>query len=108
LHPEKKNDAAFKAFNEAFKAKTGAWPIYPVYHMAQAFSALQTAYDKAIKANGGNWPTREQVVDAAGGTEFATGFGRPVRADRGQPGPGSPAGRRANPFPATTSSCSTT
>ena len=45
--------------------------------MAQAFSALQAAYDKAIKANGGNWPTREQVVDAAAGTEFATGFGRP-------------------------------
>jgi branched-chain amino acid transport system substrate-binding protein len=78
LHPEKKNDPAFKAFNEAFKAKTGAWPIYPVYHMAQAFTALQTAYDKAIKANGGNWPTREQVVDATAGIEFATGFGRPV------------------------------
>ena len=53
LHPEKKNDPAFKAFAEEFKAKTGAWPIYPVYHMAQAFKALQTAYDKAIKANGG-------------------------------------------------------
>ena len=78
LHPEKKNDPAFKAFNEAFKAKTGAWPIYPVYHMAQAFKALQTAYDKAIKANGGNWPTREQVIDATVGTEFATGFGRPI------------------------------
>jgi branched-chain amino acid transport system substrate-binding protein len=78
LHPEKKNDTAFKAFNEAFKAKTGAWPIYPVYHMAQAFKALQTAYDKAIKSNGGNWPTREQVVDATVGTEFATGFGRPI------------------------------
>ena len=46
--------------------------------MAQAFAALQAAYDKAIKANGGNWPTHEQVVDAAAGTEFATGFGRPV------------------------------
>src|ERR1700760_4467477 len=78
LHPEKKNDAAFKAFNEAFKAKTGSWPIYPVYHRPRAFSALQTAYDKAIKAKGGNWPTHEQVVDAAAGAEFATGFGRPV------------------------------
>jgi branched-chain amino acid transport system substrate-binding protein len=46
--------------------------------MAQAFTALHTAYDKAIKANGGNWPTREQVVDATAGTEFATGFGRPI------------------------------
>ena len=78
LHPEKKDDAAFKAFNQAFKTKTGAWPIYPVYHMAQAFSALSGAYDKAIKANGGKWPTREQVIDAAAGLEFATGFGRPV------------------------------
>ncbi len=77
LHPERKNDAAFKAFNDAFKARTGAWPIYPVYHMYQAFSALQTSYDKAIKANGGKWPTREQVIDAAGGTEFQT-WGRPV------------------------------
>jgi branched-chain amino acid transport system substrate-binding protein len=46
--------------------------------MAQAFTALHTAYDKAIKANGGNWPTREQVVDATAGTDFATGFGRPI------------------------------
>lgn len=77
LHPEMKKDAAFKAFNEAFKAKTGAWPIYSVYHMQQAFSALQGAYDKAIKANGGKWPTREQVVDATAGLEFK-GWGRPV------------------------------
>lgn len=78
LHPELKNDAKFKAFNEAFKAKTGAWPIYPVYHMAQAFAALQSAYDKAIKANGGKWPSREQVIDATAGLTFATGYGRPV------------------------------
>jgi branched-chain amino acid transport system substrate-binding protein len=78
LHPEKKGDAAFKAFNEAFKAKTGRWPIYPVYHMAQAFAALEGAYDKAIKANNGKWPTREQVVDAASGLDFV-GYGRPVK-----------------------------
>ena len=77
LNPEMKGDAAFKAFNEAFKAKTGAWPIYSVYHMQQAFAALQGAYDKAIKANGGKWPTREQVVDAAAGLEFK-GSGRPL------------------------------
>lgn len=78
LHPEMKGNADFKAFNEAFKAKTGRWPIYPVYHMMQAFSALQGAYDKVIKANGGKWPTREQVIDAAGNLEFV-GYGRPVR-----------------------------
>jgi branched-chain amino acid transport system substrate-binding protein len=77
LHPEKKNDTGFKAFNEAFKARTGSWPIYPVYHMAQAFSALQGAYDKAIKANGGKWSTHEQVIDAAAGLQF-TGHGRAV------------------------------
>ncbi|MGL5734231.1 MAG: ABC transporter substrate-binding protein [Beijerinckiaceae bacterium] len=77
LHPEMKNDAAFKAFNDAFKAKTGSWPIYSVYHMQQAFSALQGAYDKAIKANSGKWPTREQVIDAAAGLEFK-GWGRAV------------------------------
>lgn len=77
LHPEMKNDPAFKAFNEAFKAKSGAWPIYSVYHMQQAFAALQGAYDKATKANGGKWPTREQVIDAMAGLEFK-GWGRPV------------------------------
>lgn len=77
LHPEKKSDPAFKAFNDAFKARTGNWPIYPVYHMAQAFSALQGAYDKALKAAGGKWPTREQVIDAAAGLKF-DGHGRPV------------------------------
>lgn len=78
LHPEMKGNAEFKAFNDAFKAKTGRWPIYPVYHMMQAFSALQGAYDKAIKANGGKWPAREQVIDAAGNLEFK-GYGRPIK-----------------------------
>ena len=77
LHPEMKNDAGFKAFNEAFKAKTGSYPIYSVYHMQQAFSALQGAYDKALKAQGGKWPSREQVIDAMAGLEFK-GWGRPV------------------------------
>ena len=72
LHPEMKNDAAFKAFNDAFKAKTGSWPIYSVYHMQQAFSAYKGAVEKALKANGGKWPTREQVIDAAEGLEFQT------------------------------------
>ena len=77
LHPEMKNDPAFKAFNDAFKAKTGAWPIYSVYHMQQAFAALQGAYDKALKTGGGKWPTREQVIDAAAGLGFK-GSGREI------------------------------
>ena len=77
LHPEMKDKPDFKAFNEAFKARTGAWPIYPVYHMAQAFSALQAAYDKAGKAASGKWPSREQVIDAMQGLTFQA-WGRPV------------------------------
>ena len=72
-----KDKPDFKAFNEAFKARTGAWPIYPVYHMAQAFSALHAAYDKAGKAAGGKWPSREQVIDAMQGLTFQA-WGRPV------------------------------
>ena len=72
-----KNRPDFKAFNEAFKARTGAWPIYPVYHMAQAFAALQAAYDKAGKAVGGKWPNREQVIDAMQGLTFQA-WGRPI------------------------------
>jgi len=82
LHPDKKDDAAFKAFVDAFKEKTGAYPIYPVFHMSQALSALKAAYEKAMAANGGEWPSREQVVDAMDGLSF-TGLGREVtiRAD---------------------------
>ena len=94
MHPEKKNDAEFKAFNEAFKAKTGSMPIYPVYHMVQAFAALQGSYDKAIKANGGKWPTREQVVDAASNLEFV-GYRAATETPRGgQSGARGAVGRR--------------
>ncbi|BAT61249.1 leucine-, isoleucine-, valine-, threonine-, and alanine-binding protein precursor [Variibacter gotjawalensis] len=78
LHPEFKNEPSFKAYVQAFKDKTGAFPIYPAFHMSQAFTALKAAYDKAIKANNGNWPSREQVVDAMSGLEFKD-FGRPIK-----------------------------
>ncbi len=77
LHPEKKNNPDFKKFVADFKAKTGAYPIYPVFHMSQALAALKTVYEKAIAANGGEWPSHEQVVDAMPGLTFA-GLGRPV------------------------------
>ncbi|WP_027135103.1 ABC transporter substrate-binding protein [Geminicoccus roseus] len=77
LHPEYKDDPKLTAFNEAFKEKTGSYPIYSVYHMAQAFAALEAAYDKAAAANGGEWPDRDQVIDAMTGLEFQ-GFGRPL------------------------------
>lgn len=64
LHPQYKDDPAFKDFVTRFHDKTGAYPIYPAFHMAQALAALQKAYDGAAKANGGQWPTKEQVLDA--------------------------------------------
>ena len=76
------------------RPRPAAWPIYPVYHMEQAFAALQGAYDKAIKANGGKWPTREQVVDAAAGLEFRRFRPAGEAARRGQPGPRGAARRR--------------
>ena len=78
LHPETKNDSKHKAFINQFKAKTGAYPIYSTYHMAQALVGLKTGYEKAIKTNGGKWPSTEQVAEAMRSMEFKT-FGRPIR-----------------------------
>ena len=78
LHPEKKSDPAFAEFVEAFREKTGAYPIYPVFHMSQALNALKAAYEKAITDNGGAWPSHEQVVDAMQGLTFE-GLGREVQ-----------------------------
>lgn len=78
LHPETKNDEDMKAFVEGFREKTGEYPIYPTFHMAQAFAALQAAYDKAAEANGGEFPDRAQVIEAMEGLEFS-GYGRPLK-----------------------------
>lgn len=82
LHPELRDDAKFKAFVDSYKQRAGAYPIYPVFHMAQSFAALQAAYKKASTANEGKFPTKEQVVDAMSGLQFQA-FGRPItiRAD---------------------------
>jgi branched-chain amino acid transport system substrate-binding protein len=69
-HPEFENDPKFKSFIDKFKAKTGAYPIYPVFHMAQALEGLAAGYDRAIKANKGQWPSTEQLADALHGAEF--------------------------------------
>lgn len=78
LHPETRDDPAHLAFIEKFRARTGAYPIYPVYHMVQAIRGLKAAYEKAIQANGGKWPAVEQVAAAMRGLEFK-GFGRTVK-----------------------------
>ena len=77
LNPEYKDKPDFKAFVEAFRKKTGAYPIYPVFHMAQTLFALRSTYEKAIKANGGQWPTHEQVADATKGVT-SEAYSRPI------------------------------
>ena len=81
MHPEQKDDPKFKEFVAGFKTKTGQYPIYSVFHMAQAFAALEAVYAKAIAAEG-KWPNKEQVAKAMIGLKFQA-FGRPVeiRAD---------------------------
>jgi branched-chain amino acid transport system substrate-binding protein len=79
LHPEYRDDPEMKAFVEAYRQKTGAYPIYPTFHMAAALDALKAAYEKAIEAKGGDgWPTGEELVAAMEGLEFQ-GLTRPVR-----------------------------
>ena len=78
LHPETKDDPKHKDFIAKFKAKTGAYPIYPTYHMAQALIGLKTGYENAIKANGGKWPSTEQVAEAMRKMEFKA-YGRVVK-----------------------------
>ncbi|UOM35329.1 ABC transporter substrate-binding protein [Acuticoccus sp. I52.16.1] len=77
LHPETKDTDKFKTFVEAFREQTGDYPIYPAFHMAQAFAALEGAYDRAIDANDGAWPTEDDVIAAMDGLAF-TGLGREV------------------------------
>ncbi|ARP95040.1 ABC transporter substrate-binding protein [Bordetella genomosp. 13] len=81
LHPETKDDPQHQAFIKKFHAKTGAYPIYSVYHMVQAIHALKAGYEKAIKANDGAWPTPEQVAAAMHDLDFK-GYGRPLKLHR--------------------------
>jgi branched-chain amino acid transport system substrate-binding protein len=78
LHPEYRDDEDFQNFMQAFRDRTGDWPIYPVFHMAQAFAAIEGAYERAAAANGGDFPSREQVREAMETSEFR-GLNRPVR-----------------------------
>lgn len=77
LHPETRDDPKHKDFVTRFRARTGAYPIYPTYHMAQALAGLKTGYEDAIKANGGKWPAPEQVAEAMRRMQFKA-FGRTI------------------------------
>lgn len=81
LHPETKDNANHKEFIEKFRAKTGEYPIYPTYHMAQALFGLKAGYEKAIEDNGGAWPTTEQVAEAMHDITFSA-FGRDIEMHR--------------------------
>jgi branched-chain amino acid transport system substrate-binding protein len=69
-HPGYVGKDEFDSFVAAFREKTGNVPIYSVFHMVQAFAALEAAYEKAITANGGAWPSTEQVAAAMEGLQF--------------------------------------
>jgi len=77
LHPEYRDDEEFTSFMDSFNERTGSWPIYPVFHMSQAFAALEAAYTKASEDAGGEFPSRIEVRDAMNGLEFR-GLGRQV------------------------------
>ena len=70
LHPQYKDDPRLKSFLKKFRDKTGAYPIYSVYHMIRALDGLKAGYEKAIKANKGQWPSIEQVAEAMRSMEF--------------------------------------
>lgn len=76
LHPDFRDDEEFTEFMEAYRERTDAWPIYPVFHMSQAFAALEAAYDLAAETAGG-FPDRIAVRDAMEGISFS-GLGREV------------------------------
>ncbi|PLC51772.1 branched-chain amino acid ABC transporter substrate-binding protein [Pollutimonas subterranea] len=80
-HPETKDDPAHKEFIKKFHDKTGAYPIYSVYHMAQALAGLKAGFEKAIAANNGEWPTTEQAAAAMHDVSFK-GYGREVTINR--------------------------
>jgi branched-chain amino acid transport system substrate-binding protein len=69
-HPRPADPQALQRFVENYRRRFNAYPIYPTYHMAQAFSALRAAHAKAMAGNGGNWPSDAQLAAAFKGLEF--------------------------------------
>lgn len=84
LHPTAKDTPALREFTAEYRARFNQVPIYPTFHMAQAFSALQAGYARAIAANGGNWPNAAQLAASFKGLEYATLTGRMRIREDGQ------------------------
>lgn len=76
--PEFAKDPEASAFVQKFKAKTGAYPNFAVYHMVQALKAATGAYRQALADNKGQWPTTDQLAATLRKLEYR-GLSRPIR-----------------------------
>ncbi len=70
LHPAPEDAKRLASFTENFRKRTGAYPIYPCFHMAQAVYAMKAAYEKALARKGGAWPTDAELAAAFKGLQF--------------------------------------
>lgn len=84
LHPTAKDTPALRDFTAEYRQRFNQVPIYPTFHMAQAFAALQAGYARAIAANGGNWPNAAQLAASFKGLEYETLTGRMRIREDGQ------------------------
>ena len=57
-----RNNDLNKWFQQHYADRYGTPPVYPSYHMANAFLGLKIAYDKAAAAMSGKFPSREDVI----------------------------------------------
>lgn len=69
-HPKFRTNPEFQKFVDQFRENTGSYPIYSVFHMAQAIDAIEAAYKKAISTNNGEWPDKSQIAQALKGLTF--------------------------------------
>ena len=76
--PEFAKDPEASVFVQKFKAKTGAYPNFAVYHMVQALKAATGAYRQALADNKGQWPTTDQLAATLRKLEYR-GLSRPIR-----------------------------
>jgi len=70
LHPSPEDAKRLATFTDNFRKRTGVYPIYPCFHMAQAVYAMKAAYEKALVTKGGAWPTDAELAAAFKGLQF--------------------------------------
>ncbi len=70
--PDATSNPEAKAFVEAYRAKYGAYPVFPAMKMANSFLYVKHAYEAAMKTNGGKWPSRDEVAAAMRGSVVKT------------------------------------